>query len=372
MFPNSNLREGLSINESTSESYQEQAAQAAQMAKNQSVSSAHALADSYRQTMDYASHQAKSASSGESFNMNDNAGLSTSATKIDGLVDRFVSETGLSKEDAKQLLFSATASVKTGVGFSAFGTGASAEANASAGVSQNYNKIARDNWSAAEDFSRQNNLQDTLSQASQAVRDTKYSEMSDEGKRLSEGISSSYEKSNQYREEANKSLQQSQSYSKTASWLKTNAGSINQNLNQEYVGWLSEQSLPNSSGRMGIREAETILSSRPSLNHQYQESFMEQKMAQIESIASQGGLPSSMSAVGSAYNNTSVANNTSNSGLDNVRSHATSQGLGDAFSLDTSAKSSVTEKLERVQDQIAEQTELIEKEAKIREGGFGK
>lgn len=363
---NSNLRSSVNYAESLSSSYTEQANQAAQMSESQMVSAAQAQADAYRQTMEFASHQAENMSSGEHFGMGSTAGQNTSLMEANNLTDRFAKEHGLSRDAAAQVLAKAAASTSAGVGFEIFGNGASATFTAGVEANGSYSVTDRDTWSSAKDFAKQHNLSDTLNKASQASLDSKYSEMSDTGKRLSEGISGSLEKSNQYREESNKSLQQSQSFSKMAAETHQNASSINANLNQEYVSWLQTQSLPNSNGAMGIHEAETILSSRSDLNHIYQQKFIEGKM---HSHMGTNGLAANARAIPSQYDQSAVSNAVSGDGLSSVSGTASSSGFGDQFKIDMTGKNRATEQIERVADQMAEQTELLEREAKIREAG---
>lgn len=365
---NSNLRSGVNFSESLSNSYTEQANQAAQASQTQMISAAEAQADAYRQTLDLASHQSTTASNGEHYGMGTSAGQNTSLMEANNLTEKFAKEHGLTKEAASQLVARASASLETGVGFNVLGNGISAKGSISAGASHSLSNIDRDTWSAAQDYVKQHGLSDTLNRASQATQDMKYSEMSDTGQRLSDGISGSLEKSHQYREESNKSLQQSESFSKMAAQTKQNASSINANMNQEYVGWLQEQSLPNSSGAMGIHEAETILSSRPDMNHQYQQRFIEDKTS---SYMGNQGLANNASDISAGHSNSSITNGVSDGAISSVSNQASGSGMGDVFSIGTSTKSAATEKISHLQDQIAEQTELMEKEMKIREGGFG-
>ncbi|MBL8676152.1 MAG: conjugal transfer protein TraG N-terminal domain-containing protein, partial [Alphaproteobacteria bacterium] len=248
---NSNLRSNLNFSESLSNSYTEQASKAKQTAETQLVAATQAEADHNRQVMDFSEHKAKQTSGSESYSTGDTATTNQAFSKLDGLVDRFAKDHSVSKEVAAQIMARASASTSVGVGFKLFKTGASAEfrGELSGVVSGSAND--RDLFSAAKDYSQQSNFQEALNQASQAARDSRYAELNDKGQRAVSSINDSYEKSHQYRDEASASLQQSESFSQMASWTKQNAGSINANLNQEYVNWLQDQSLPNSSGPMG-------------------------------------------------------------------------------------------------------------------------
>lgn len=95
-------------------------------------------------------------------------------------------------------------------------------------------------------------------------------------------------------------------------------------------------------------------------------------MADMESHISKAGFPRSAQDVQAAYHNARVHNTVSPSTVDKVTAYGESQGFGNTFEISSKPKTDVKEQLERVQDQIAEQTEKLEREAKIREGGFGK
>ena len=193
----------------------------------------------------------------------------------------------LRKEAAASSFREASASISTGIGFNVGELGDNRYRTLEG--SHQLGLLHQTGFrSTAKDYSKQTNFQAALNQASQAARDTRYSELSDQGKRVVSSINDSYEKSHQYRDEASASLQKSQSFSEMASWTKQNAGSINASLNQEYVNWLQTQSLPNSSGPMGIHEAETILATLPRVNAQYQQRFMEEKVHTLENHLSDG------------------------------------------------------------------------------------
>lgn len=371
---NSNLRSSLNLSESLSNNYTEQATKAAHLSENQMVAAAQAEADHNRNVMDFSDHKARQASSNDSYSTGETAGTNQSFTTLDGLVDRFAKEHSISRETAAQALARATASMSVGVGASVGGFGASATLTGETSVSAWDSKSDRDLVSKAIDYSKQTNFQDVLSRASQAARDMRYSELSDQGKRYVESIHDSYEKSHQYRNEASASLQKSQSFSEMVSWTKQNAGSINANLNQEYVNWLQTQSLPNSSGPMGIHEAETILSARPELDAQYQQRFMEGKMRTMENYIESHGLPESGADVVAAFQEAkgNITNPVDHQGGQNAALEAEKHGLGNDFKINMQPKSEVNEKLKHLEDQIIDQKEFLEKEAAQRKEGTPK
>src|SRR5690606_30362412 len=103
----SQLRSGINMSESMSNSYSEQATQAQQMAETQMVASAQAQADYDRKVMDYTEHKAKQASGGDSYAMGTTASSNQAFNTLDGLVDRFADDKHISKDFAKTVLASA-------------------------------------------------------------------------------------------------------------------------------------------------------------------------------------------------------------------------------------------------------------------------
>jgi conjugal transfer mating pair stabilization protein TraG len=367
---NSNLRSSLNFSESLSNSYTEQANKAKQLSESQMIASATAEADHNRNVMDFSAHQAKQASSSDSYSTGNTASTNQAFTKLDGLVERFAKDHSLSNESAAQLLGKASVAASTGVGFEFLGNGATLSGSLEASAQMYGTSSERDTFSAAKDYAKQSNFQEVLNAASQAARDGRYSEMSDEGQRFAKGITDSYEKSHQLREEASTNLQKSQSFSQMASTTKQNAGSINASLNQEYVNWLQGQSLPNSSGPMGIGEAETILSSRPELNTQYQQHFMEDKMQQAEQFMGTHGLPSKPSDIDEAYGQAHIPNPVSQ-GEGYVASQVATLGFGKDFEVNTVSRDEAQKVLSTTEQKMTEHQRDIIKQGDQRKAEVG-
>jgi conjugal transfer mating pair stabilization protein TraG len=367
---NSNLRSSLNFSESLSNSYTEQANKAKQLSESQMMASATAEADHNRSVMDLSQHQAKQTSSSDSHSTGKTATSNQAFSKLDGLVERFAKDHSLSKESAAQILGRASVAATTGVGFQFLGNGATLTGSLEASGQISGSKSDRNIFSAAKDYAKQSNFQEALNAASQVARDGRYSEMSDEGKRYVKGISDSYEKSHQYRNEASANLQKSQGFSQMAATTKQNAGSINASLNQEYVNWLQGQSLPNSQGPMGIQEAETILSSRPEIDAQYQQRFMEGKMQQAEQFMGTHGLPSNSADIEKAYEQVHITNPV-NQGNGYVASQAAASGFGDDFKVNTKPRDEARNVLSSTDQEMMEHQQNITKQADQRKAEVG-
>lgn len=367
---NSNLRSSLNFSESLSNSYTEQANKAQQLSESQMIASATAEADHNRNVMDFSASQAKQASSSDSYSTGNTASTNQAFTKLDGLVERFAKDHSLSNESAAQILGRASVAASTGVGFKFLGNGATLTGSLEATGQISGTSSERDTFSAAKDYAKQNNFQEALNAASQAARDGRYSEMSDEGQRFAKGITDSYEKSHQLREEATANLQKSQGFSQMASTTKQNAGSINASLNQEYVNWLQGQSLPNSHGPMGIGEAETILSSRPEIDAQYQQRFMEDKMQQAEQFMGTHRLPSKPSDIDEAYEQVHITNPVSQGG-GYVASQAAASGFGNDFEVSTASRDEAQKVLSETDKKMTEHQQNITKQGDQRKAEVG-
>ncbi len=341
---NSNLRSKINLAESTESRFTEQSGEAARLAENYGVQAAQAEADMKKNTIDYATHKAHNTSGGTGSSVSDTAGDNQSLSKVANLTEKFAEDHGISKNRASEML--ARASLETSAGFNLLGNGAKASLGATAQFQDT--DADRKAWGSAKDFVQQNNYQDALSKATQSVLDTKYSDMSDEGKRLAEGVHSSYDKSNQYREEAGKSLQVSKDYSKLAADTRSNSASINEDASQRYVNWLQEQSLPNSSGRMGIRDAQVIVSSRPELDRQYQQRFVEEQTQQMTSHLKSGSGPKSFGDVKEGYDNAVVKNNVSKDPMKQVAQEGEKGGLGSGFKVPDAAKLQANQNIEAI------------------------
>ena len=149
-----------------------------------------------------------------------------------------------------------------------------------------------------------------------------------------------------------------------AAQTKQNARAINANMNQDYVNWLQHQPLPNSPGAMGIHEAETILAARSDLNHQYQQRFIEEK------TRAQGATSSPIppiSNVISTYDQTHIQNEVSAGSMATVSQIAAGAGFSPQVDVRSPAQKTVAEKLSQLQDQLADQTELMEKQIRVKE-----
>lgn len=368
---NSNLRSKVNLADSLESRYSEQSGEAARMAESQGVNAATAEADQYRKTIDFAGHQSMSQSGGTGSTFSENASQNQQLTKLNNLTEKFAEDHGISKSKAADLIAKVSTSASMGFGFNVFGNGAESRVSVDGAAQATGNYTDRDAWNSAQDFVKQNGIQDLLSQGSQAVRDMRVNDMSDEGQRLAQGVSGAYDKSQNYREEAGKNLQRSQDFSRMASDTRANSVSINEDASQRYVSWLKDQSLPNSKGPMGIKEAETILSSRPELNRDYQRGFVDQEAKSMQSYIQSGSGPKSMADVGNRYDTASIKNPVNQNAQDVVRQKAEKEGFGDGFHVDTYAQTKVNNTMGDVSSKIDRGQTQVQSEGNALLGSVG-
>ncbi|MDP4840163.1 MAG: conjugal transfer protein TraG N-terminal domain-containing protein [Alphaproteobacteria bacterium] len=345
---NSNLRSKINLAEATESRYTEQSQEAARVAENKGVQAAQAEADMNKKTIDYATHRAHNTSGGTGASVSDTAGDNTALSDLNNLNEKFSNSTGMSKDKSSQLLAKASAAVSGGFGFEVFGSGLRTNASIEGATQFTDNDVSKEDWNKAKDFVKSENYQTVMSKATQSVLDTKHSDMSDEGKRLAQGVHGSHDKSNQYREEAGKSLQLSKDYSKLAADTRSNSATINEDASQRYVNWLQEQSLPNSSGRMGIQDAQVIVSSRPELDRQYQQRFVEEQTQQMTSHLKSGSGPKSFGDIKEGYDKATVQNKVSKDPMKQVAQEGAKGALGSGFKVPDTAKVQANQNIENI------------------------
>ena len=117
---------------------------------------------------------------------------------------------------------------------------------------------------------------------------------------------------------------------------------------------------------MGITEAETILASRPDLDHVYQTRFLGEKLNCVVGHFKAHGLPSSSQDIGQAFKQSENLISTPSS----MESQTVAQGLGDTFKLGTKSKSDVKAQLASMSDQLNAQKDLLEKQLAARKKDF--
>jgi len=245
---NSNLP--ISINYATTESQQlsERASKAWTASQQQMQASSEHKAEAYREVFDFATHQAHQQQLGKSLGYGETASTNTQASLFKQRAEQFAKDNNISVQESASLL----AGVSAGLGFGVFGLKGEGSLSAHSSKGEMFRK--------AEDFVDQHQLQETLSKAVQGMKEERFHFSDEESKRFAEGITASMDSSRSMRLEAQSHLQEAQSLSSQADYIRSNAASINQNLNQEFVDWMVSQPYQGQ-GNVGLDETRRLLSS---------------------------------------------------------------------------------------------------------------
>jgi len=243
----------VSINKAKTDSAQfsEMATQNYQKSLNFSQSSAKSIGDSYRQMVDLSQNLAKSESTNDGVTQGISAEQSSAIHQGAQLIKRFADNNQISTDKAAQILGSVTA------GTPDFFIKASLSGQASISASD------QELLQKAKEFTKDQNFQQATREATQASTNISHTLSDESSKRMAEGVSGSFEKGMQQREDALKSYQEAESFTQQAMNTKANATSINALHNQQFIEWLSAQPSDNSTGHIGYRGAADIIARQP-------------------------------------------------------------------------------------------------------------
>lgn len=243
----------VSINKAETDTAQlsEMANQNYQKSLNFSQSSAENIGDSYRQMVDLSKNLAKSESTNDGVTQGISAEQSSAIHQGAQLIQKFADSNNISTDKAAQILGSVTA------GTPDFFIKASLTGQASVSASD------QELLQKAKEFTKDQNFQQATREATQASTNISHTLSDESSKRLAEGVSGSFEKGIQQREDALKSYQKAESYTEQAMNTKANATSINALHNQQFIEWLSTQPSDNSTGHIGYRGAADIIARQP-------------------------------------------------------------------------------------------------------------
>jgi len=246
----SNLPVSVNAAETQSAQISEAAAQTYQKALNQSASSAASLASSYRQMVDFSNNLAKSESmsDGASTGINSEQAQAVHASKQ--MIQDFADNHNISIDKAANLFMEAS------MGGGMFLKGA-------IGGKASINASDQEMLQEAKKYMEDHHFQEAARKSSQASKSLSHTLMDESSKRLAEGVSGSYEKGMQQRQEAAKSYNESQALTQQAINMRANSAAINANYNQQFFEWLSRQKSDNTAGHIGSKGAADIVANKP-------------------------------------------------------------------------------------------------------------
>ena len=287
----SNLPITLNVAETQSSQLSKQASQSYQTAISKSAAYAKSMAETLRQSVDLSDHIGNSKQSSDHYNDGKSIEQSKSLSKSAQIIKDFAINNNLTATQSAEFL--AAGSIGGTIGLSTLrkmGKGKSGDSkipgeqkptDVSLGADIKGNVLGsaqiQDIYQKAEKVAKSEEFQSALRQTVQSVHNQSFAKNDEEGKKLAEGIANSWDESNNFREEANKSFRQTEDLQRQASLVKSSAASINANYTQEFVDWLSQQKADNTNGHIGKQGAAYIIASQPEIRLKYAQRFLAEK-----------------------------------------------------------------------------------------------
>lgn len=305
----SHMRFKMDASQGIASGLNEQAQISHEMGEQAMAASTTSEADSYRQSIDYALRHGQTIQNTDSWGRSETTSQDKAVSKVHSLAKDFAKENKMSTEQAAQLLVNAS------VGASGdFLSGSIGGQYRSSGEKQEL-------FHKAQKFSQDHRFEEALRNARQSIIEGRYSETDETQKNLADGIAASVEKSHQYREEAHKHHQRSQSYSHVASFAQNKGFSINRDETQEFLEWMAQQ--PSSQGApMGMDGVKRLVSDATHQDtlHMYQSLFMQTKVSDLKSYI-EAHPSASPEEIQRAFNKTSIQNPVSTNPMNQVRNN---------------------------------------------------
>jgi conjugal transfer mating pair stabilization protein TraG len=233
----SNLGVTANIAQSMRASYMKQADAAETAGYNQLKASSDSMATAIRSMYEFGSNTGNSKSSGESWSLSSNSGVTEAINNVHRLTNQFAHNHNMSYGEASSVLGSAYAEAHAGgnvggplakaVGLNA---GASAGYKRSSDNTESINNSAV--YSDARNFVSESGFSSSVNTVQNAIHDQSLRTSNEAGDRLLNNIGSSLDNAQALRNEATSSFQQAQSYRESATLAEENSVNINSNASQ--------------------------------------------------------------------------------------------------------------------------------------------
>lgn len=278
----SQLPSNVNMGETFSNAYTKMSNQSATMSQQHSQAASQSEAQAIRKAYDFGKHLSTSNSVSDSNSASKNSSLQETSRKVLYAAKDFSKNNNCSESEALDAIIAAS------LGVTFFGSGASTSTSGRSDISRS-RLIGK-----AKTFSEQHGLDNIVSQLSQSSKESRSSLNDEEGKRYAKGINESLEKSSQHRKEESVSLQKSNSFSEQAQMAKQNSAGFSQNMNQQYIEWLKEQSI-DGKGSMGSQAALTLVANDPHKNNMYLNRFVEDQVSKQANYFDQQGIQNTQS-----------------------------------------------------------------------------
>jgi len=276
----------IQLGESTRSAFSELSDSAKSAGFNKSIASSEQYAASLRSLAELGETQLHSEQSGQGHQISTSAGFNQAASKVSNLIDNFAHDHNISRDEATKVLSAASVNLGGSVGF---GTGAGlpgAKANVELGGNLRREKDSSEShqdarlMNEARRFSQEHHLTDVVNEARQATKDDHFRTSDDVSGRLANNFSAGFDKSMHYRDEAVASFSESESYHRQATTSSEQTASINLDAQTGFIDWLSHHRAPNSSGTIGLQQAEWLIRHDPELAQSYARQFVSEKTEQ--------------------------------------------------------------------------------------------
>ncbi|MCR9192610.1 MAG: conjugal transfer protein TraG N-terminal domain-containing protein [Gammaproteobacteria bacterium] len=275
----------IQLGESTREAFSQMSDRAMTAGFNKSSAAGEQYSASLRSLAELGDAVSHGAQSGAGHQISNSSGFNTAASKVSNLVDTFAKEHNISRDEATKVLGSKSVSIGGTFGF---GTGKVPGLNAHGEIGANGRK-EWDHSNSKQDarlyndgrrFSEENHLTDVVNEARQATQDEHFRTFDDKSDRLAHNFSTGYDKSTHYRDEALASFAESEGYHQQANISNEQISAINLDAQTGFVDWLSHQRAPNSTGKIGLQQAEELIRHDPQLATGYAREFVKEKTSQ--------------------------------------------------------------------------------------------
>ncbi len=182
---------------------------------------------------------------------------STSVSKVGQIVRDFAKNHNVSEEQAASLIGQAS------IGGKVFGIGGTMTASIDGKATDQ--KTMNEAYRIGQD----EQFQQMTKEAVQAVQNQSHSQNDEQSRRLSESISNSWENAQSQRVESMKSFREAEDLQRQASWIKSNASTINANFTQQAIEGVANMPADNAKGKIGMQGVAYMAAHNPELLQKY-------------------------------------------------------------------------------------------------------
>jgi len=299
----SSLGTNVHVAQSMRNALSHQAEEATTAARSQAHAYSDSLSSAMRNLTELNQHKDTSLASSNSSVISTSAGVTESLNNLQQLTDRFAKEHNMSHEQAGKFLMSAhgglglNASFLKESDFLDLGINVGGSLSASRDWTRRHAQV----YSDAQNFVRDTTFGHNVEVVERGIKEHSFRANNEEGQRLLNNVSNSFDHADQVRGEMMSNLQKAESYREQAGHVEEKAASIDIQASQSFVAWLSKQpGMGNTKGRMSMRDIDDITSGKDTeLSQYYADRYVQANMTHLL-----GTMPNSSAAkVEKTYHN---------------------------------------------------------------------